>query len=169
MLCVFLFVSQGLLIKKQRTFNQQLFFYQSTSDLLTSLSISDNKLLDSLSKSSGNHLFLRMENSGCHDCTDSLFHNAVYLTKRFGKDRITVLIGSTFNREDFEMFRRVHRYDLPNILQVPDVSEADKTGRSYYFMLDKKRSEKAFSIFYPDPVDNSVANQMFIHWLEKVY
>ncbi len=89
---------------------------------------------------------VRLLNNECKECVDSIFSNVVRLSRKIGRENIYLLFGGAMANE-FQMFKRLHRYDLDNMyLHIAQVSSNDRLGLSYYFIRSAKEPESTDSI-----------------------
>lgn len=95
-------------------------------------------------------IVLRIMNSDCKDCRDSLFSGARQLAGKLGKENICIIAGN-YREEDFFMYKRLYRYDFDHFIHMPNrLTPIDSTGLSYYFVLNKRAPAEACFVFYPE-------------------
>lgn len=159
-----LLISQFNLHAKQQDIRVQLFNSNELAYFTARIRLDIPANKDSLT-SNKKALYLRLENNGCNDCTDSLLQNVSLLSSKIGQDNIVVLMDDTFTEDNFYMFKRLNQYKIKHLYFVPaTISKLDSLKSSYYFMMSGRSDKFASSIFLPNPTDNVPSNQRFLKW-----
>jgi len=122
---------------------------------------------DSIAKlKKGKYLVLRLMPNDCHDCIDAIFNNTNSLASKIGADNIIILVGN-YNIDDYYKFTRLNRFTLTNFYYFPgEVTDIDKKGLSYYFMINKKIEMSAVSIFITEPTLNPQQTNSYLNWIK---